>query len=97
MVLGIIPNTPAADLGLKIGEIITKVNGIEVKNAADFYEALQKNRAFFKLEVVGLNNEIRFEQRASYEGEHHELGIIFVKEEDAVMKHAEAAASAETE
>ena len=31
MVLGIIPNTPAADLGLKIGEIITKVNGIEVK------------------------------------------------------------------
>jgi hypothetical protein len=41
--------------------------------------------------------KIRFEQRASYEGEHHELGIIFVKEEDAAMKHAEAAASAETE
>ncbi|GIN76134.1 MULTISPECIES: PDZ domain-containing protein [Bacillus] len=97
VVLGIIPNTPAADLGLKIGEIITKVNGISVKNAADFYEALQKNGAFFKLEVVGLNNEIRFEQRASYEGEHHELGIIFVKEEDAAMKHAEAAASQETE
>lgn len=49
MVLGIIPNTPAADLGLQIGEIITKVNGTEVKNVADFYEALQKNRAFSSL------------------------------------------------
>ncbi|KKB75093.1 PDZ domain-containing protein [Bacillus glycinifermentans] len=96
MVLGIIPNTPAADLGLQIGEIITKVNGVEVKNVAEFYEALQKNRAFFKLEVVGLNNEVRFEQRASYEGEHHELGIIFVKEEGLPSEHSEAAASAET-
>ncbi|MGN9866743.1 PDZ domain-containing protein [Bacillus swezeyi] len=95
MVLGIIPNTPAAGLGLQIGEIITKVNGIQVKNEADFYEALQKNGAFFKLEVVGLNNEIRFEQRASYEGEHHELGILFVKDEDAALQ--ETAASSETD
>ncbi|MFN2744423.1 PDZ domain-containing protein [Bacillus sp. z60-18] len=94
MVLGIIPNTPAAGLGLQIGEIITKVNGIEVKNEADFYEALQKNRAFFKLEVVGLNNEVRFEQRASYEGEHHELGILFVKDEAPAL--AETAAAKET-
>ena len=44
MVLGIIPNTPADDLELKIGEIITKVNGIPVKHVSDFYEALQKPR-----------------------------------------------------
>ncbi|MED2941849.1 PDZ domain-containing protein [Bacillus swezeyi] len=95
MVLGIIPNTPAAGLGLQIGEIITKVNGIQVKNEADFYEALQKNGAFFKLEVVGLNNEIRFEQRASYEGEHHELGILFVKDEEPALQ--ETAASSESD
>jgi len=81
MVLGIIPNTPAEDLELKIGEIITKVNGIPVKNVSDFYEALQHNRAYVKLEIIGLNGEIRFDQRASYEGEHHELGILFVKDE----------------
>lgn len=81
MVLGIIPNTPADDLELKIGEIITKVNGIPVKHVSDFYEALQKNRAFVKLEIIGLNGEIRFDQRASYEGEHHELGILFVQDE----------------
>ncbi|WP_144599914.1 PDZ domain-containing protein, partial [Siminovitchia fortis] len=40
MVLGIIPNTPAADLKLEIGEVITKVNGIEVKTVSEFYEAL---------------------------------------------------------
>lgn len=81
MVLGIIPNTPAEDLELKIGEVITKVNGIPVKNVSDFYEALQHNRAYVKLEIIGLNGEIRFDQRASYEGEHHELGILFVKDE----------------
>ncbi len=81
MVLGIIPNTPADDLELKIGEIITKVNGIPVKHVSDFYEALQKNRAFVKMEIIGLNGEIRFDQRASYEGEHHELGILFVQDE----------------
>ncbi|MBT2625249.1 serine protease [Bacillus sp. ISL-32] len=80
MVLGIIPNTPAEDLELKIGEIITKVNGTSVKHVSDFYEALQNNRAFVKLEVIGLNGEIRFDQRATYEGEHHELGILFVKD-----------------
>ncbi|MEC0277843.1 S1C family serine protease [Bacillus halotolerans] len=81
MVLGIIPNTPAEDLELKIGEIITKVNGVPVKHVSDFYEALQHNRAYVKLEIIGLNGEIRFDQRASYEGEHHELGILFVKDD----------------
>ncbi|MGN7374516.1 PDZ domain-containing protein [Bacillus halotolerans] len=81
MVLGIIPNTPAEDLDLKIGEIITKVNGVPVKHVSDFYEALQRNRAYVKLEIIGLNGEIRFDQRASYEGEHHELGILFVKDD----------------
>ncbi|MBV5122043.1 PDZ domain-containing protein [Bacillus halotolerans] len=83
MVLGIIPNTPAEDLELKIGEIITKVNGVPVKHVSDFYEALQRNRAYVKLEIIGLNGEIRFDQRASYEGEHHELGILFVKDDRA--------------
>ncbi|AMM98844.1 PDZ domain-containing protein [Bacillus pumilus] len=81
MVLGIIPNTPAADLKLEIGEVITKVNGIEVKTVSEFYEALQTNRALAKLEIIGLNGQTRFEKRASYEGEHHQLGILFVKDD----------------
>ena len=43
-----------------------------------FYEALQQNRAHCKLEVLDVNGQIRFVQRALYEGDHHELGILFV-------------------
>lgn len=81
MILDIIPNSPAAKMGLKIGEIIKKVNGIAIDNDADFYEALQQNRAFCKLEVIDHNGENRFVNRALYEGEHHELGILFVEKE----------------
>ncbi|MFC0273369.1 PDZ domain-containing protein [Metabacillus herbersteinensis] len=81
MVLGILPNSPAEKLNLQVGEMIMKVNGFTVKTVSEFYQGLQKNRAFCKLEVIDLNGEIRFEQRALYEGEHHELGILFVQDE----------------
>lgn len=78
MILGIIPKTPAEKMGLQVGEIVTKVNSIPVKSEGGFYEALQKNRAYCKLEIVDTNGEVRFVQRALYDGEHHELGILFV-------------------
>ena len=80
IVLGIIPSSPAATTNVKVGEIILKVNGISVTSVGDFYEALHKNRAFCKLQVVDENGESRFVQRALYEGDHHELGFIFVQE-----------------
>lgn len=81
MVLSIIPKTPASEMNLKAGEIIRKVNGISIRSAAEFYQALQQsNAAFCKLEVIDENGEMRFEQRALYHDEHHELGLIFVDE-----------------
>lgn len=79
MILGVLPHTPAAKMGLKIGETITKANGMEVEGEIGFYKALQHNSAHCKLEVLDVNNEIRFVQRALYEGEHHELGLLFVQ------------------
>jgi S1-C subfamily serine protease len=81
MILGIIPDSPASKMELKVGELITKVNGSPVTDDKDFYEALQKNRAYCKLEVFDTNGEVRFEQRALYEGDHYELGILFVQDE----------------
>jgi len=81
MIIGIIPESPASKMGLQAGEIISKANGILVQAEHTFYEALQKNRAHCKLEVFDTNGEIRFVQRALYEGDHHELGILFVQEE----------------
>ncbi|MNI01899.1 Cell division topological determinant MinJ [compost metagenome] len=84
MVLGIVPNSPAADLGIQIGEIIHKVNGYKVLTKTDLHHAMQLHSAFCKLEVVNLQGEIKFLQRAIYNGEHHQLGIILAPDQHAM-------------
>ncbi|WP_141432952.1 PDZ domain-containing protein [Bacillus sp. 03113] len=81
MILGIIPDSPASKMDLQVGELITKANGFSVQKESEFYEALQHNGAYCKLEVLDVNGQIRFVQRALYEGDHHELGILFVQDE----------------
>jgi len=81
VVLGILPNSVADKMEIMVGETITKVNGQNVSTVAEFYEALQINRAYCKIEVLDFNNEIRITQCAVYEGDHHELGFLFPEEE----------------
>lgn len=81
MIIGIIPESPASKMGLQVGEIIAKANGVLVRDENSLYEALEKNRAHCKLDVLDKNGEIRFVQRALYEGDHYELGILFVPDE----------------
>ncbi|MFD0955511.1 PDZ domain-containing protein [Virgibacillus alimentarius] len=76
-ILGIIPGTPADRLDILVGETISKVNGKKIDRSAELYQALQESGAFFKLEVLDDNGEKRFVQGAFYEGDHHELGLIF--------------------
>ncbi|WP_343753834.1 PDZ domain-containing protein, partial [Lentibacillus halophilus] len=75
-VLAVIPDTPAYRLGITAGETVTKVNGTKINNMTEFYAALQRNGAFFKVEIIGDNGEARLLQSAFYEKDHHELGII---------------------
>ncbi|MFD2922597.1 PDZ domain-containing protein [Halobacillus naozhouensis] len=79
-ILGTIPGSPADKMDLLPGELIVRVNSIPVTSVEEFYEALQTNRALSKIEVKDFRGENRFTQRATYEGEHHELGILFVQE-----------------
>jgi hypothetical protein len=79
VILGFIPKSPAEKMDLKVGEVIMKVNGTSVSDVSEFYRALQLNRAYCKLEVNDVNGEVRFVQRALYDGEHHELGVLFVQ------------------
>ncbi|OLN24005.1 hypothetical protein BTO30_00865 [Domibacillus antri] len=81
IIAGVLPASPARKMGLDIGEIITKVNGVNINSEQEFYEALQKNGAYCKLEVIGTNDQLRFVQGSIYENEHHELGLIFAPEE----------------
>lgn len=76
-VLAVIPGTPGDRLGILVGETVLKVNGQEINSVKDFYIALQESGAYFKLDVLNDENEVRFVQSALYEGDHHELGLIF--------------------
>lgn len=87
MVLDIISGTPASKMELKTGEIIKTCNNVTVSNKEELYKALLKNRTYCKLEVLDVKGEIRFEQCALYEGDHHELGILFVERR---LKHNRA-------
>ncbi|MES5891621.1 PDZ domain-containing protein [Bacillus cereus group sp. RP43] len=83
VVLDTIPNTIGAEMNLKPGEVITKVNGVIPRSTEEFYGALQTKTtgAFCKLEVVDTNGELRLAQTALYAGGHHELGVVFVLQE----------------
>ncbi len=81
MILGVLPDSPAEGMGLQVGELVMKVNGTPVNGEESFYKALQQNRAHCKLEVLDINGQNRFTQRALFENEHHELGILFVEDE----------------
>jgi hypothetical protein len=80
-VLAVLPYTPAADLGLQAGEVIKKVNGAAVRSKEQLHAALERQSAFCKLEVVNREGHIKFLQRARYEGEHYQLGIILAPDE----------------
>lgn len=80
IVLGVIPKSPGEKMGLRVGDTIVKVNGENVHTIDEFYVALQKNGAHCKLDVLDTNGELRFVQRALYQGEHHELGVLFADE-----------------
>ena len=84
MILGVIPDSPAEKMGLSVGELIMKVNGIVVKSENSFYDALEKNRAHCKLEVLDVNDQVRYVQRVLYEGDPFKLGILFVLDEKVI-------------
>ena len=76
MIAGVLPNSPAEKMGLDVGEIIRKVNGVEVHSERQLYEALQINAAHCRLEVLNHKNEVRLTQHVVYHGDHHRIGVL---------------------
>ncbi len=92
-VLAVLPGTPAAEMQLEAGEIVTKVNGMSVRSKEQLHAALQLQSAFCKLEVLNREGHVKFAQRARYAGEHYQLGLILAPDEDAEYVAAPRAAS----
>ncbi|WP_025678658.1 PDZ domain-containing protein [Paenibacillus massiliensis] len=82
-VLAVLPGSPAESLGIQAGESIYKANGILIHTKEELHRALRLNAAFCKLEIRNLQGESKFLQRALYEGDHHQLGLVLAPDEAA--------------
>lgn len=82
-ILAVLPGTPAAEMGLLAGETIRKANGAATRTKEELHAALELQSAYCKLEVANRDGEVKFVQRARYEGEHYQLGLILAPD-DAV-------------
>lgn len=79
-VFAMMPNSPVERLGIKVGEIILKVNNVNVTNSSEFYEALQTSKTNFKIDVLDENGEIRFVHGTFFAEDHYELGLLFIEQ-----------------
>lgn len=74
-VLAVLPQTPAANLGIKSGDIIHRLNGMRIQTAEDLERAVALS-SFCKLEVLDEQEDSHFLQRAIYEKDPKHLGIV---------------------
>ncbi len=79
IIAGILPESPGEKLGLIPGECIKMVNGIQVSNEKELYDAIQVNAAHCRLQVIGRDGEVRLMQQVLYRHDHHRLGLLVVR------------------
>ena len=79
VIAGVLPNSPAEKMGLKVGEVIMRVNGREVGSEKELYEALQVNAAHCKLEVLDHQNELRLTQHVVHSEDNHKIGVLMIQ------------------
>lgn len=79
VVAAVLPESPAEAMGIEVGEIIRRVNGIPVKTETELYEALQINAAHCRIEVLDAQNEIRIRQHVIFRHDHFRIGLIVLK------------------
>lgn len=79
-ILGILRETPAAKMGLVVGDTIVECNGEAVSNNDNFYRAIQSQPTYCHLKVQDLNGEFRMAEGAIFADAPHELGVVLFPE-----------------
>lgn len=74
--IAVIPDTPAAKMGVQKGDIILDCNDEEVKNESELYAALQKNSAYCHLRIRTFEGDLKITESAIYADGPHEIGLI---------------------
>lgn len=81
-VLGVLPGSIAEKMGVEVGEVIVRVNKRPVASQAEFYDALQMNPAYCKMEVIDDNGEMRITQASVTHKDHYLRGFLFVPDDE---------------
>ena len=74
-VIGIQPETPAAKMDLKVGDVILEVNGIKIANEDEFYRALSTNSTYCRFKVRDRNDQLKMTESAIFKNSPHEIGV----------------------
>ncbi len=79
VIAAVLPGSPGEKMGLQAGEKIRSVNGIQVTNEKELYDAIQVNAAHCRIQVLDRNGEVRLMQQVIYRHDHHRLGLLVVR------------------
>ncbi|PTM56666.1 PDZ domain-containing protein [Desmospora activa] len=79
----VLPETPAASMGLKPGDTLLRVNNQVTRSEPELKAAIRQSAAFAKLELKDEHGEIKLAQTPVYEGAPPLLGIVPAPETDA--------------
>ncbi|GBG95390.1 trypsin-like serine protease with PDZ domain [Ligilactobacillus salitolerans] len=75
-IVAVVPDTPAAKMGLQNGDIILDCNNRAVRSEDELYAALQQNSAYCRLRVQTFAGELKLTESAIYSDSPHEIGLI---------------------
>lgn len=78
-IFAIVPNSPAYKLGLRVGDLVTKVNDSEVTTVSQLNDEMDNLIRYPNFEVIGCDHQVRKIVNNQYKGHLSDLGIIFLK------------------
>jgi len=84
-VFAVLPNSPGAAMGIKIGDIVQRLNGHRIYTHSDLERAV-KDAAFCKLEVLDEFLDRHMMQKALYQDDPRHLGIVGAVPENREQK-----------
>lgn len=79
-VVGVRPNSPADKMNIEIGDVLIEANQTKLNTSEDLTESLFNNRAYCKLKVKRIDNELVIVETAIYDDDPHDLGLITLED-----------------